>query len=64
MKPKKTRCEFMRHLDNMPFPEKRPPSLLPPPANNAKQRTPRFYGAWLYRHNFPEFQRMFKQWKP
>ena len=60
----KTKCEFARHLDALPFPANPPPSLLPPPISTAKPRAPKFYGAWLYRHNNPEFQRQFAKWKP
>lgn len=57
-RPSKT--DYERHLNDLPVPEKLPPSLImtirKPPAVRA-------FGTWLRQHNLPLFNRRFEAWK-
>ena len=56
-----SKTEYMRHLDDLPFPSEHPISLKtgkPGHGGGAK-----FYGQWLYNNNKDAFNQQFEIWR-
>lgn len=57
-----SKCEFERHLNELPFPAKLPQDLKPK-VGSRPGRQPKQFGNWLHEHNYGEFIRRYEKWR-